>query len=183
MLVVQCPSCGRTDIDERAQICPYCGALLKKVKEFATTRNLDDTDYEDGIPRWGTARFVSRMNLVLKERDSGKKFSFDANGVTELTLGRSDPDTGAAPDVDLTECDAADKGVSRRHAVIIRKEEGALCILDKNAANGTYLNGQRLVANQARILRDGDEIRLGYLVLVVRFERTNANDSKPSAPR
>ena len=35
--------------------------------------------------------------------------------------------------------------------------------------NGTFLNGQRLVPNQPRILRDGDEIRLGHLVLYVRF--------------
>lgn len=171
--MIQCPICGRSGIDEWAQVCPYCGSLLKKVNEIAITRNLDDTDYEDGIPRWGTARFQSRMNLVLKERDSGKNFVFDASGVKEITIGRIDPDTGLAPDVDLTECDAAEKGVSRRHASIIRKEEGALSILDKNTPNGTYLNGQRLVANQARILRDGDEIRLGYLVLVVRFERGN----------
>ena len=37
--------------------------------------------------------------------------------------------------------------------------------------NGTYLNGQRLIAHQPRVLRDGDDIRLGFLVLRVKFVR------------
>ena len=67
----------------------------------------------------------------------------------------------------------ADKGVSRYHAAIVRRD-GALSIVDKGGANGTFLNGQRLIAHQPRILRDGDDLRLGHMVLQVRFERVVA---------
>jgi hypothetical protein len=167
--MIDCP-CGRYKIDEKAQLCPYCGIVLKP-KEHAATRALADTDFEEGVPRWGTARFSSRMNLMLRVRDTNQSFTFDAATVTELVIGRKDPDTGLSPDVDLHASGAPDKGVSRKHALIIRKDEGSLSIVDKGSPNGTYLNGQKLIPNQPRVLRDGDELRLGHLVLTVRFER------------
>jgi len=96
---------------------------------------------------------------------------FDAGTINELRIGRVNPDNGERPEIDLTDANAIEKGVSRRHAAIIRKEGGAIHLVDKGSDNGTYLNGQKLIPNQARILRDGDEIRLGFLVLNIRFER------------
>jgi pSer/pThr/pTyr-binding forkhead associated (FHA) protein len=109
------------------------------------------------------------MNLVLKVPDTEKTFTFDAAEITKLTIGRVDPDTGEAPAVDLIDHKAVEKGVSRRHASIIRRDTGSLSLVDQESDNGTFLNGQRLVPNQPRILRDGDEIRLGHLILYVRF--------------
>lgn len=164
----ECP-CGKYKISEKDPYCPYCGILIKK-KDVGTTKLVEPTD-DDGIPRWGTARFHSRMNLIIRVRDTGEEFVFDATGMTQITLGRTDPDTGEKPDVDLAKA-GTDLGVSRKHATIVRKEEGSLSIIDRNAHNGTYLNGNRLIANQPRILRDGDEIRLGKLVILIRFERS-----------
>lgn len=164
--MIECP-CGKYKIDEKAQFCPYCGILLKK-KQTGTTALITEEE-TDGDPRWGTARFTSRMNLIVRVRDGGAEFVFDANGLTKISLGRLDPDTGSKPDVDLTPHHAESLGVSRKHAEIVRKEEGALSLVDRNAQNGTYLNGNRLIANQPRVLRDGDEIRLGKLVLLVRY--------------
>lgn len=165
--MARCP-CGRYDIEEKAKICPYCGELLLQPM---ATRALEDGDIEEVVPRWGTARFNSRMNLILSLRDSNMSYVFDANEVTELIIGRADPLSGEYPPVDLTEFGAVEKGVSRRHAAIIRKDGGALHIVDKGTPNGTYLNGQRLIAHQPRILRDGDELRVGRLVMSVHFER------------
>lgn len=134
------------------------------------TRGLGDTDFEEGEARWGTAHFSSRMNLLVYVRGVAEPFVFDANSVEELVLGRYDSDTNTLPEIDLQPFGAADMGVSRRHAVIIRRE-GALNIMDAGSYNGTYLNGQRLVPNQPRILRDGDDLRLGHLVLHVKFAR------------
>ncbi|RMG88346.1 MAG: FHA domain-containing protein, partial [Chloroflexi bacterium] len=47
--------------------------------------------------------------------------------------------------------------------------DGSLHIKDLGAKNGTFLNGQKLVPEQPRVLRDGDEIRLGRLILEVHF--------------
>jgi pSer/pThr/pTyr-binding forkhead associated (FHA) protein len=37
--------------------------------------------------------------------------------------------------------------------------------MDMGSANGVYVNGQKLVAKEERVLRDGDQLRLGQLVL------------------
>jgi pSer/pThr/pTyr-binding forkhead associated (FHA) protein len=63
---------------------------------------------------------------------------------------------------------AIEKGVSRIHATIERSED-TLTITDLGSSNGTYLNGQRLIANQPRVLRDGDEIKFGKLVTHIYF--------------
>ncbi len=134
------------------------------------TRALPNTEVEESEPRWGTARFGSRMNLLLYVRGVPEPFVFDADAITELVIGRFDPDSNHAPDVDLENFNAAEKGVSRRHAVIIRRE-GQLNLMDIGSDNGTFLNGQRLSAQQPRILRDGDDIRLGHLVLHAKYAR------------
>jgi hypothetical protein len=139
--------------------------------QSVSTRALGDTDFEENTPKWGTARFGSRMNLMLYIRGIEDPFVFDAGAIDELVIGRFDPDTNTAPGVDLEPFGGAEKGVSRRHATIVRRD-GSLNIVDAGSHNGTYLNGQRLVAHQPRILRDGDDIRLGHLVLRVKFARS-----------
>ena len=134
------------------------------------TRGLGNTDYEESEPRWGTARFNERTTLMLFVRGAPEPFVFDAGNIVELVIGRIDPDTGQSPDVDLENFSGMEKGVSRRHATIIRKD-GSLNLVDAGSHNGTYLNGQRLIAHQPRVLRDGDDIRLGFLVLRVKFVR------------
>ena len=165
--MIECPVC-KTQVEVGTAVCPHCGASLAGIAE---TRVLGNPDYETGTPRWGTARFDSRMNLIIRARDSGDQFTFDAEEITELTLGRLNPDNGEVPHVDLHAANGIEQGVSRRLAAIFRREGGALSLVDLCSDNGTYLNGQRLIPNQPRILRDGDEIRLGYLVLNVKFER------------
>ncbi|QPC82670.1 FHA domain-containing protein [Phototrophicus methaneseepsis] len=161
--MIKCPNCG-TENPENAVACVRCGMPLVE----ATTRSLGDTDFEEGIPKWGSARFNGTMILVLEVLETQQMFEFNADEITELAIGRQDPDSGQSPAVDLAASDAINKGVSRHHATIVRRD-GALHIVDNNSSNGTYLNGQRLVAKQPRILRDGDDIRLGHLVVRITF--------------
>lgn len=165
-----CPYCGYTKNAENAKRCSRCGLPLKRENQ-AKTRALPEKEDDQGTPRWGTAGFNSRMNLILKVKDFDKTYAFDASEITELTLGRLNPDTGEVPTIDLRECEGIEKGVSRRHAAIVRRDSGTLNLIDQGSDNGTYLNGQRLIARQPRILRDGDEVRLGELVIYVRFEK------------
>lgn len=164
--MIVCTNCGHENADTE-KICVKCGALLSG-EQYQSTRSLGDTDFEEGIPKWGSARFNGTMHLVLDVLDSGETYRFDANQVTEIIIGRGSSETGELPGVDLTSSDGINKGVSRRHATVVRRD-GALHIVDNNSANGTYLNGQRLVAGQPRILRDGDDVRLGHLVVRVTF--------------
>jgi hypothetical protein len=165
--MIDCP-CGKYKIAADTRICPYCGELLTK---FAATQALDGVDDEDTIPRWGTARLTGKMHFVIRVRHNEKVFEFDPNDMVQVVIGRKDPDTGEQPDVDLSDSNGNELGVSRRHAVIVRKDSNSLYIIDRGSPNGTYLNGQRLIANQPRILRDMDELRLGRLVMNVSYER------------
>ncbi len=61
---------------------------------------------------------------------------------------------GKAPDNDLV---VAELGVSRRHAKI-RPEKGGYVVYDLVSTRGTYVNGQKITK---RVLRDGDEIKVG----------------------
>ncbi|MEQ8674141.1 MAG: FHA domain-containing protein [Aggregatilineales bacterium] len=168
--MIECHECGRKN-EASAKICVYCGAVLMDVQqEYASTRTLNDTDFEEGVPKWGSARFNAQMNLVVGVEKEAKSMIFDASQIEELVIGRRNPDSEEAPEIDLEKWGAVDKGVSRRHAAIIRKD-GSLHVVDRGSANGTFLNGQRLVANQPRVLRDGDDIRLGHLVIRITFER------------
>lgn len=90
----------------------------------------------------------------------------------ETIFGRRDPATGAMPDVDMTPFAGYRLGVSRRHAAIRRTDNNQLELWDLGSSNGTYLNGVRLAAHRPNRLKDGDEIRLGQMVMRVRFSPT-----------
>ena len=75
--------------------------------------------------------------------------------------------------LDLSRFGAEQLGVSRRHIRLIRGTT-TLVIEDLGTRNGTYVNGKKLPIGQHAILSDGDEIRLGKITFVVRFERKNA---------
>lgn len=134
------------------------------------TTPMPDADFEDGDPRWGTARFNKKMLLEIKLRDTGDRFVFRYGDIEEIVIGRRDANSETIPEVDLEPHAGLNKGVSRRHAIIVRRD-GALNLIDQGSYNGTFLNGQKLVPQQPRILRDGDDIRLGYLVVRVNFRK------------
>ncbi len=88
-----------------------------------------------------------------------------------IMIGRADPVADYHPDFDLTPYGGQENGVSRRHAVIIREENG-LYVEALQAVNGTRINGTLLETGQRYRLRDGDEMALGRLRIVVRFVRS-----------
>jgi hypothetical protein len=88
----------------------------------------------------------------------------------ELALGRRDPATGNMPEIDLTAFAAYRLGVSRRHAVM--KADGEkLEVYDLGSSNGTAINGNKLVPHQPHVLRDGDMIILGKMVMRAIFHQ------------
>jgi pSer/pThr/pTyr-binding forkhead associated (FHA) protein len=83
----------------------------------------------------------------------------------EISLGRTAP--GESPQtVDLSMYSGQKMGVSRRHA-IIRLGEQQATIEDLGSANGSWINEQRLTANQPHALNSGDYLRLGHMIIVV----------------
>ena len=56
------------------------------------------------------------------------------------------------------------------HDLLYTRLDDVWAIIDQNSLNGTFLNGHRLIPQQKRVLRSGDELQLGYLTIRVRFE-------------
>ena len=59
-----------------------------------------------------------------------------------------------------------DPNVSRRHCSVVRDSDGGLSIVDNGSTNGTVLNGRQI--RRPQILKRGDEVELGKVVLEVR---------------
>lgn len=158
-----CPNCSYENANN-AQICTRCGELL--IMPSSTAIISETQQEEEGSPKYGSVRFGN--SLVIEVVDGRTKFEFDRDELEEIIIGRKDPETGILPGIDLSPENANEKGVSRSHATIVRRD-GALHIRDNNSANGTFLNGQRLIQDKLRVLRDGDDIRVGKMVLRITF--------------
>jgi pSer/pThr/pTyr-binding forkhead associated (FHA) protein len=88
----------------------------------------------------------------------------------EVTIGRWTEGSEIVPTIDLAAHNAEERGVSRRHlSVHYDSNDKVLRAVDRGSANGTYVNGQHLHRNEIRVLRNGDELRLGRLVMSVKF--------------
>ncbi len=168
-MATKCANCKR-DNPEGTVICIYCGEPVDPtlLQRQANTREFGEEDAGENQPRWGSARFDEQVRLILRVVEQGQIIEAQVNKNEGIILGRFDPETGMAPDVDLTAFNAAELGVSRRHARLDIQQD-SLRITDLGSANSTFLNGLRLVHHQPRILRDGDEIRLGHLKLQINF--------------
>jgi hypothetical protein len=154
---------------EGALVCDDCGlSLWGDPQDEVPTRELEDEADELSVKSgWGTATFQQRDQVIIHIRDAPDPVTITPGD--EFLVGRHDTASGITPDLDLAAYGALEKGVSRIHAAL-RRGEDVLSIVDLDSANGTFLNGQRLAAHQPRLLRDGDEIRLGKLVMHIYFK-------------
>jgi CheY-like chemotaxis protein len=85
-----------------------------------------------------------------------------------MIIGRSDPQQGVYPDVDLEPFGAQSHGVSRRHAALLVRNN-RIVIKDLASVNGTRLNGTTLAPNHEYRLQHGDDLEVGQLRLQVHF--------------
>lgn len=153
---------------EGSLFCEDCGRPLSGSSSIMPTKQFERaTDELGGRNSWGTAQFRGEAHVVLHFRDTSEPITLNIDG--RKLFGRMDNTDKQKPDLDLTPYGALEKGVSRIHAAIARNDE-TLTLIDMGSSNGTHLNGQRLVPNQPRVLRDGDEIRFGKLVAHIYFK-------------
>ena len=156
----QCPNCAAPHRPGEL-VCQECGLPFFTA---GRTQQMEELGSEApaGKGRVGEAFAAQQRPLTLLLFAHQQAITLPTRA--DLTLGRASPEPGAVqPDVDLTAYDAGRLGVSRRHLCITR-EDSLIYVADLGSRNGTYLNGQRLLTNQKRILRNGDELRLGHLV-------------------
>ncbi len=164
--VFYCPACGKANRLGDAY-CYACGSLLNVAS--VQTRSLEQAEAD--LVQAGQAYFGQSSSLLLNVRGAERPIYVKLQDGQDVVLGRTSSHTGALPDIDLTPYRAAEQGVSRSHARL-RCQDNAITITDLGSVNYTYVNGQRLYQNEVRVLRDGDEVRLGRLVVHVAFHHT-----------
>lgn len=175
-----CENCGKPNPDE-SNYCYACGHILPAGLNAIATHALPNGEPLKPQIRWGTAYFGETSLLRIHIRHTGEVV--EARFKKECVLGRKHADS--EPDVDLGPFGAVDLGVSRLHAKLT-EQTYTVMVQDLGSRNGTFLNGERLIPKQPRVLRNEDELRLGHLVLRISF--LNAPESPaielppPSSP-
>lgn len=168
--MIKCTNCGEGN-REGMLFCDVCGYSLTRATQgqatIPTKRIDNDSDANIAKATWGAARFKQGSAIIIHVRDADEPVTVEP--AQRVIFGRSDDNSTVKPDVDFASYGAIEKGVSRQHAAL-EVNEDTLMLLDVGSSNGTYLNGQRLLPNQPRVLRDGDEVRLGKLVAHIYFK-------------
>lgn len=145
-----CLNCGRALPEPHGRTCPTCQAVNMLGDLFCEAC---------GAP------LPPAPYLVMTK--TGLRLATFATGQTNLVLGRSDPVSGEAPDVDLEPYGGEGEGLSRHH-VRLALRDNQYWAEDLNSVNLTYLNNQRLAPDRPMRLKDGDLLRLGNLLLTFR---------------
>jgi pSer/pThr/pTyr-binding forkhead associated (FHA) protein len=105
-------------------------------------------------------------HLLIQETNASLSIP---QGKQTIVIGREDPVSGIFPDIDLDPMGGHEAGVGRRHAQI-SVHDGQLYVEDLDSVNGTALNKEKLSPRQPQPLKDGDELRLGKMVLIYQTE-------------
>lgn len=166
--MIRCPNCQHQELPG-ALFCSECGAQLTSV-DVLTTQNLNQV-HSDTLNSNVFSNTPDFEQAVLDTPTQGKEsvvslFMVDANrtihlsGRPEYSLGRIAEGQPILPDVDLAEFEAYAQGVSRLHASI-KVGLQRVSIMDLGSANGTRVNGQKIVPHVDYPVKHGDIIALG----------------------
>ena len=154
--MIFCAKCGTQNYLGRFY-CSECGARLSQ-EAGDDTRTLRREDVLAAFERRAPA--AAQVTLLFNAQ------RLPLSGPATVSLGRADTTQAVRPDVDLNPFGAFDLGVSRLHASL-ELAPGAVTVTDLGSANGTYLNGQRLIPYQPYLLRHNDRLAFARLEGVV----------------
>ena len=166
--MIKCPFCQTLHV-ENTLFCSECGTYLLEDDKRGTdplgTSEIgwvgDSAEEADAQSRFqGTGPLSIRLNIGDRRRQVEVPLN------KAIHMGRLDPASDVFPEIDLTEDNGLEKGVSRRHARIL-KREGTVVVEDLGSINGTFINGKRLAPYLPEMLNDGDSLQLGRLLIEV----------------
>ncbi len=158
-----CVVCG-LGIREDVLTCPRCGAYFDP--DSQDTLTLRRAMQAASTKSWPKGQVMGETGQLITLEIGGHVLPLPA--CEELIFGRVTDRDDFDPDIDLEPFQARECGVSRCH-MILRRRDKLIYVSDAGSRNGTWLNGHRLVPHAARLVRDGDEIQLGNLKMIIRF--------------
>jgi serine/threonine protein kinase len=140
---------------------PVPGPVPGPVEEDFRTDALDPAKVDP-------PREVAEPAAVSSRRSTARLFLLDQRKTVHVPdldqerfiIGRTHRDTKA--DIDLNPYGAADQGVSRQHACLIR-QDAAWLIDDLDSLNGTFVNDVKVTPGQPAPLQDGDTVSCSHL--------------------
>jgi serine/threonine protein kinase len=141
-----------TPVRVPAKSCPKCGRANKQQAQFCV----------------GCGRVFGAVRpAVLRVTEPVRAAWEMPVARSPMLLGRASEAENYRPDFDMTFYDEGDY-VSRRHARITRGK-GGYFVADLGSSNGTTVNGHSLKPNRAYLLRNGDKIKVGLVVIQFRL--------------
>jgi hypothetical protein len=155
--VVSCPRCGSSN-PAGESFCSNCGANLNAPPDVQAAPAAAPA--APAVSFTPAAPAATRAQVVVESDNT----VFDLAGKQESLIGREDAVSNIFPDIDLTPHAGEEGGVGRRHARILYSGNQYM-IEDLNSINFTFLNKQKIAPKTPTPLKDGDEIRLGRVVL------------------
>jgi FHA domain len=149
---------------ETAVPCPVCST-----PRVAADRYCETCGYDSRAPTW---ELVIDADRDYHARFAVGELSFPEPARTlnvaldgpEVLIGRRDGDSGPT----LTGA-VDDPALSRRHARLVRRDDGGYAIEDLGSTNGTEVNGRPIPRGELVELHDGDRMHLGaWTAMVIR---------------
>jgi hypothetical protein len=173
-----CSIC-RTENVYTASVCRNCGAVL----DDNPTNIVAMPENFSGQPNTPIQNVESFIDMALVPEEgvgiyvAGAFKPYYLYIYKELIIGRQ-TDAPLESVLDLSDLDALNMGISRRHAMI-RKTATGYEVVDLASRNGTWLNAERLVPHRPYPFPSGSQLRIGQMRLLVVY-RSFSNDAKNS---
>ncbi len=139
--------------------CPACGgASFSRASLFTAAQGTDDQTGYAPAAQGERERWLERARAQVQnesDEEPSEHLVYEQDGeLVAVPLHREWTRIGRSLTADVR---FDDPTVSRRHALIVRHEDGVR-VLDDRSLNGVFVNGRRV---EWRTLRDGDEIVVG----------------------
>jgi hypothetical protein len=178
--VIECPVCRATYVANTI-FCAECGLYLLESEDLGTdpleTAEVRWTGEADDPSRGsGDLADTGPLTVRLRIGKDGRGRELEVPLAKPIRLGRLDARQDIYPDVDLTEDLALKKGVSRLHACIFRRGNTVL-VEDLGSTNGTLHNNTRLAPYLPALLKNGDQLQLGKMLIEVHFKTRDLQES------
>ncbi len=167
---VLCTKCGKSNPATSAY-CDECGTRLRISVPLPPLATTDSGSFHQPPPAPrpmspGQGAMVSPAAAAPRLFVSAtKQMIFLPGHKTTWVLGREDIESHHHPDVDLGPYGAEQLGISRSHAQLALQGD-RFVLVDLGAVNYTFIKRQKLTPHVPHPLQNGDEIRLGKMVLI-----------------